>query len=125
MLNKRARQAGLDKRITWHDFRRTFAGNLLETGHDLVTVPRVMGHATPVTTSLYDPRAEKSRRRAMRSLHVFYQPRRNSRGRGVLLGHNDRLSGWAVCRAATAASASTTVVDNGVSLLREKERGYR
>jgi site-specific recombinase XerD len=38
LLAKRARQAGLDKPLTWHDFRRTFAGNLLEAGHDLVTV---------------------------------------------------------------------------------------
>lgn len=73
MLDKRALQAGLDKPITWHDFRRTFAGNLLEAGHDLVTVQRLMGHATPVTTSLYDRRDEASRRRAVRSLHVPYK----------------------------------------------------
>ena len=72
MLDKRAHQAGLDKPLTWHDFRRTFAGNLLEAGHDLVTVQRLMGHATPVTTSLYDRRGEESRRRAVRSLHVPY-----------------------------------------------------
>jgi site-specific recombinase XerD len=72
MLDKRALQAGLDKPITWHDFRRTFAGNLLEAGHDLVTVQKLMGHATPVTTSLYDRRGEESRRRAVRSLHVPY-----------------------------------------------------
>lgn len=73
VLDKRALQAGLDKPITWHDFRRTFAGNLLEAGHDLVTVQRLMGHATPVTTSLYDRRDEASRRRAVRSLHVPYK----------------------------------------------------
>ncbi len=75
MLEKRARRAKLDKPITWHDFRRTFAGNLLEAGHDLVTVQRLMGHATPVTTSLYDRRDEASRRRAVRSLHVPYRGR--------------------------------------------------
>lgn len=73
MLKKRADQAGLDKPITWHDFRRTFAGNLLEAGHDLVTVQKLMGHATPVTTSLYDRRGEESKRRAVRSLHVPYR----------------------------------------------------
>ena len=73
MLDRRAHQAGLDKPLTWHDFRRTFAGNLLEAGHDLVTVQRLMGHATPATTSLYDRRDEASRRRAVRSLHVPYQ----------------------------------------------------
>jgi site-specific recombinase XerD len=73
MLRKRAEQAGLDKPITWHDFRRTFAGNLLEAGHDLVTVQKLMGHATPVTTSLYDRRGEETKRRAVRSLHVPYK----------------------------------------------------
>jgi len=73
MLKKRADQAGLDKPITWHDFRRTFAGNLLEAGHDLVTVQKLMGHATPVTTSLYDRRGEATKRKAVRSLHVPYQ----------------------------------------------------
>lgn len=72
MLAGRARRAGIDKPLTWHDFRRTFAGNLLEAGHDLVTVQRLMGHATPATTALYDRRDESSRRRAVRSLHVPY-----------------------------------------------------
>ena len=77
MLRKRAEQAGLDKPITWHDFRRTFAGNLLEAGHDLVTVQKLMGHATPVTTSLYDRRGEETKRRAVRSLHVPYQSKKS------------------------------------------------
>lgn len=75
MLSKRAAQSGLGKPITWHDFRRTFAGNLLEAGHDLVTVQKLLGHATPVTTSLYDRRGEETKRRAVRSLHVPYQRR--------------------------------------------------
>jgi site-specific recombinase XerD len=36
MLAKRAREAGM-KHLTWHDFRRSFAGNLLDAGHDLAT----------------------------------------------------------------------------------------
>lgn len=36
MLTKGANQAGLDEPVTWHDFRRTFARDLLETGHGLV-----------------------------------------------------------------------------------------
>jgi len=80
MLAGRARRAGIDKPITWHDFRRTFAGNLLEAGHDLVTVQRLMGHATPATTALYDRRDESSRRRAVRSLHVPYGGGRGDEG---------------------------------------------
>ena len=69
MLEKRRVQAGL-RRLTWHDFRRTFAGNLLDNGNDLVTVQKLMGHASPTTTAAYDRRGEEVKRRASRSLHV-------------------------------------------------------
>jgi site-specific recombinase XerD len=75
LLGKRATQAGITSPITWHDFRRTFAGNLLDNGHDLVTVQKLMGHSSPVTTSNYDRRPETTQRRAVRSLHVPYQRR--------------------------------------------------
>jgi site-specific recombinase XerD len=75
LLEKRATQAGITSPITWHDFRRTFAGNLLENGHDLVTVQKLMGHSSPITTSKYDRRPEATQRRAVRSLHVPYQRR--------------------------------------------------
>jgi Phage integrase family len=31
-----------------HDLRRTFAGDLLEAGYDLVKVQRAMGHSDPI-----------------------------------------------------------------------------
>jgi site-specific recombinase XerD len=71
MLNKRVIQAGIDS-LTWHDFRRTFAGNLLDAGVDLATVQALMGHSSPVTTSRYDRRGEQVRRRAVQKLFVPY-----------------------------------------------------
>jgi site-specific recombinase XerD len=70
MLDKRVQEAGLAQGVMWHDFRRTFAGNLLESGHDLVTVQKLLGHSSPTTTSRYDRRGEETRQRAVRSLHV-------------------------------------------------------
>ncbi len=75
MLAKRAEEAGLTEPITWHDFRRTFAGNLLDSGADLVTVQKLMGHSSPTTTSNYDRRGEEVKRKAVRALHVPYQKR--------------------------------------------------
>jgi len=72
MLAKRAGQAKLSKSLTWHDFRRTFAGNLLDAGHDLSTVQKLLGHASPMTTGIYDRRGEAVKRKAVRSLHVPY-----------------------------------------------------
>ena len=80
MLAKRASQAGVSH-LTWHDFRRTFAGNLLDNGHDLVTVQKLMGHASPITTSNYDRRGEEVKRKAIKSLHVPYWSRLTQRRR--------------------------------------------
>lgn len=74
MLQKRRAQAGVAL-LTWHDFRRSFAGNLLDNGSDLVTVQKLMGHSSPVTTSNYDRRGAEVQRKASRSLHVPYTRR--------------------------------------------------
>lgn len=75
MLQKRASEAGLDKPLSWHDFRRTFAGALLDAGADLVTVQKLMGHEEPSTTGKYDRRGDETKRKALRSLHVPYKAR--------------------------------------------------
>jgi site-specific recombinase XerD len=53
-----------------HDLRRTVAGDLLDTGADLATVQRLLGHASPATTSRYDRRADRSTSRAVAALRV-------------------------------------------------------
>ena len=70
-LLRRAAQAGVTN-ITWHDARRTLAGELLDGGADLATVQRILGHASPVTTANYDRRPEETRRKALRAMHVPY-----------------------------------------------------
>ncbi len=70
ILDKRCRAAALEARLTWHDFRRTFAGNLLDEGVDLVTVQKLLGHASPTTTSNYDRRGEDTKRRAVQRLKL-------------------------------------------------------
>lgn len=72
MLAKRCAEAGIVRRMTWHDLRRTLAGDLLDNGADVVTVQRILGHASPVTTSRYDRRPDETRRRALRGRHVPY-----------------------------------------------------
>lgn len=72
MLDRVSKRAGLPKRATWHDFRRTYIGNLLDSGADVVTVQKLAGHANANTTARYDRRPAAARKRAIGALHVPY-----------------------------------------------------
>jgi site-specific recombinase XerD len=41
-----AREAGIDKRVTCHTFRHSFATHQLERGHVIRTVQKLLGTAT-------------------------------------------------------------------------------
>lgn len=63
ILAKRAQQAGV-RDFSPHDFRRTFAGDMLDRGADIVTVAGILGHADVNTTRRYDRRPEDAKRKA-------------------------------------------------------------
>ncbi|MGL5833607.1 MAG: tyrosine-type recombinase/integrase [Waterburya sp.] len=67
VMQKRAGQAGI-KTFSPHDFRRTFCSDLLDAGVDIVTVQKLAGHASPITTAKYDRRGEETKRNAVQNL---------------------------------------------------------
>jgi site-specific recombinase XerD len=74
IVQRRAEAAGIEA-IMPHDFRRSFVSNLLDNGTDLATVSKMAGHASVLTTALYDRRSEETQRKAVRALFVPYKRR--------------------------------------------------
>ncbi len=75
ILTKRAEEAKV-KKFSPHDLRRTFAGDLLDAGADIVTVQKLMGHANANTTAGYDRRGPKAKRDAVNKLNVPYKKKK-------------------------------------------------
>lgn len=67
ILQTRAKSANLTS-FSPHDLRRTFCSDLLDAGVDIVTVQKLAGHASPLTTAKYDRRGEETSRRAVEKL---------------------------------------------------------
>lgn len=67
ILTARSEAAGLG-RVTPHDMRRFVVTRLLEEGHDLLLVSRLVGHSDPSITALYDKRPAEACRLAVSTL---------------------------------------------------------
>jgi integrase len=64
IVERRRLRAGLEP-LSTHDWRRTFIGDLLDSGADLAMAQALAGHQSPTTTSLYHRRPERQRRDAI------------------------------------------------------------
>jgi integrase len=63
-----AEAAGIGKRIGWHTGRRTFATLTIESGADISTVSRLLGHSGIRVTGIYAQSTDKAKREAVNAL---------------------------------------------------------
>ena len=73
MLKKYTKQAKIERNITPHMFRNSFATYLIEEGVDVSCVQQILGHSSIKTTQIYIHIAAKKQAEILKELH----PRNN------------------------------------------------
>jgi len=73
LIKDLARRAGIQKNISPHTFRHSFATHLVEGGADLRAVQEMLGHESITTTEIYTHLDRKYLRQTLEQFHPAYR----------------------------------------------------
>jgi len=59
---RRAKNAGIDKKISPHTLRHTFAVLLMQNKTDISMIQKLLGHKNPKTTAIYTHLSEQAKK---------------------------------------------------------------
>lgn len=65
------KKAGIDKHITTHSFRHTFASDLLRENKNIIIVQKALGHTDVSTTQIYTHIVDDELEEAMKGLRIY------------------------------------------------------
>ena len=84
MLQERAKNAGIGKKVHPHMLRHTFATHLLDGGADLRVVQELLGHESLTSTQIYTHVTKSQARKVYLSAHpMAREDKPNDRSEGV------------------------------------------
>lgn len=72
IVRKAAKKAGIEKKISPHTFRHSYASVLLENGADLFSIKQLLGHESITTTEIYTHLELKQLRNTIEKHHPYY-----------------------------------------------------
>jgi integrase/recombinase XerD len=76
MVKREAVKNGINKSISPHTFRHSFASHLVEAGADLRAVQEMLGHASITTTEIYTHLDRQRLREEIGLYHPRYQQKK-------------------------------------------------